>query len=209
MKIFLLKLLLVLSTFNTLSQTNPAQNKKCGLIYDSLDLQKIIPQVDSLNKNFNLKSVAKHYAVKQSKANYIFLPGPHKDALNDIKHNNPFEQFIAKYPKTQLIKDVLVIQEPALSYDKIPLIRFSMVDPLNEQFAPVYYKDLKLLPSDYNNNVIYNEYNFKDGGIYAFYFLEDFSLPELPETYSQMINYKETIFDSSAAVFSHGTKLFF
>ncbi|MEO8770703.1 MAG: hypothetical protein ABI402_11475 [Ferruginibacter sp.] len=204
MKTVLLKLLFLFICFTSIAQKKPALNKNFALIYDSLDLQKIIPQVDSLNSSFYLKKPIKHYAIKQARANYIFLHGFNRKALDDIKHHMPFEQFVIKYPKTAFIKDVLVTQQIEKPDHETPIMRFSMIDPLNDRNSSVYHHNLKTLPTNYRNKTVYYyEDSFLDeySGIYAFHFLEDFSSSEIPEPYSQMMDYKETIFDSSAPVY--------
>jgi hypothetical protein len=229
MKTGLLKLFFLFLCFNSTAQSEVGSGKNIKLIYDSSDLKKIIPEVDQLNADFEKKEHHKHYGIKQARAVYVRLGHINNlNAVHDLEKNMPLEKFIQKYPGAKVKRNVLVTQELNTDFTGNTINRFSYVDVLHdvnfESFdvydkndLPTNYQadsnynyfikdyDVKIFPKNYKNKVVYYfhggynnpEYNF----IEAFYFLEDITTPEIPEPYSHMIDYTETIFDSSVKVY--------
>ncbi|HOY07853.1 MAG TPA: hypothetical protein PLO67_20725 [Saprospiraceae bacterium] len=202
-------LLLALSIHSLcFAQNNEFEQSPNGLIYSDATVNRLKFIVDSLNLKFKVcelnKTYLSHY---QAKAHYVQLDtGDIKAARADLESNMPFEDFIKKYNRAEVEKDLLVIRYyvPKNDAGKDNLSFYSM--EINDKYEHRInvFENLNKYKQGLKASWIF-EYHEKSiygsEGIEAFFFPEGFIQVALPETCARMIQYADCMIDTSAQIF--------
>lgn len=188
-------------------QVNEFGKSNNELIYSDSSLNQLKFIVDSLNIKFKTCKPNKTYLSKfQSKAHFISLKnGNIIDVVKDIEANISFNEFIKKYSKSQVEKELLVVKFKYKNYQEQDVIEFSSIefdDKYNHEFN--FEKDLKKYDEPLKGKWIYRYYDktkHSNASISAFYFIEEFSQRAIPNNFARMIQYADFMVDTSTKIF--------
>jgi len=137
-----------------------------GLIYSDTTVKQLKFIVDSLNLKFKVCELNKTYLSKfQAKAHFISLEsGKIKDAKKDIEANISFDDFLKKYSKSEVEKELLVVKFKYKNYEEKDVIEFSSIR-LNNKYE-----------HEFNFEKTLNSYDepLKGKWIYTFIFRLDY-----------------------------------
>ncbi len=201
-------LTVILLTFATVcfSQSTEFGTSENQLIYPDTTIKQLKFIVDSLNLKFRVCDLNKTYLSKfQAKANYIYLSkGKCKRAKQDIEANISYENFIKKYKRAKIEKDLMVVKNKYRSYYGGETVDFNSLE-LNEKYGhefsydadPKFDKPMKgTWIFSYSEKTDWSEESLS-----AFYFTEEFSQQALPVKYAKMIQYTDCMVDTNTQVF--------
>ncbi|RTQ48921.1 hypothetical protein EJV47_15115 [Hymenobacter gummosus] len=180
-----------------------------GLIYPPATIRQLRRIVDSLNYRFTTCDLTRRYrAQSQARAHYVQLAkGNIRQARKELASGISYEEFLRKYPRATTEKELLVTRHfsPAEGEEKAQL-EFSSV-PLN--YHDGHYINLKENIAAYSGSlrqrwvIDYQEKTeYSDESIEAFYFVEEFRQPVLPEAYARLVQYTDCMVDTTAQVFT-------
>ncbi|MCW5910029.1 MAG: hypothetical protein KIT62_03085 [Cyclobacteriaceae bacterium] len=182
-----------------------------GLIYNEQTMSKLSHIVDSLNLkyktcNFNTvfysKSQAIGHIVKVEKDNII-------EAMKDMENQISIDDFLKKYPKTTIERNVLITKNKYEDYKKQNIVEFKHFDLKSDYGFSIRSEDISLYERDFTNKWLF-EYikksRYSDESLSAFYFPENFSAAPIPQKYSQMIGYSDCLIDTTTAKFKDNLK---
>lgn len=200
----ILFLVLVFSTM-AFCQKNEFKIYSNGLIYSEQTMNKLSHIVDSLNLQFRVCDPNKNfYAKQQTVAHVVQLnKGNIKAAKEDMEHQLPIDQFLAKYPDASVKKKVLVVKSKYDDDNDENVTEFRQVDLLGDgdglsiqkRSGLLYGKDLQ------NKWLIHydEESGYSGESLSAFYFPDKFTSTLLPRKYALMIGYSDCLVDTIAA----------
>lgn len=175
-----------------------------GLIYNSNTMNKLSKIVDSLNLKFKLCDLDKtYYTINQTVGHRIELEeGNILEAKNDLESKISFDDFIKKYPKAIVEKEVLIIKYKYKNYSNKEVVEFSDVSFEEYGGIEIIKNDSNLYNSNFENNWVFR-YNSKTEyskeSIDAFYFPSDFSSKPIIDKYSKMISYADCLIDTTSS----------
>ncbi|HZL09521.1 MAG TPA: hypothetical protein VFC65_05955 [Prolixibacteraceae bacterium] len=175
-----------------------------GLIYSDTIINQLRYIVDSLNVKFKVSDSNKTYLSRsQAKGHFLSLKtGKIKEAIKDIESNISFDAFERKYRKSEIKKELLVVQARYYSTDKTAVVRFTGMDLINKMEERIYFTDnLSVYDAPLKGKWIYNyseQDEYDPECLDAFYLLEEFSQRALPEYYARMIRYSDCLIDTLA-----------
>lgn len=211
-------LLVLLFGTTSFSQVNEFGKSNNGLIYSDTSLKQLKFIVDSLNLKFKVWKQPKTYLSKfQAKAHFVSLDiGNIKEAKKDIEANMSFNEFIKKYSKSEVEKELLVIKFKYKNYQEKDVIKFSSIE-LNNKYNHEFNfeKDLKRYDEQLKGKWIYSYHDktkYDNASISAFYFIEEFSQRSIPNNYARMIQYADYMVDTSTQIFyekAHRSRVLF
>ena len=177
-----------------------------GLIYSEPTMKKLGHIVDSLNLKFkscDLKndfistSQTIGYLVKLEKRNV-------KRAKRDMKNQISIEDFIKKYPKAKIKRDVLILKNKYLNRENKEIVSIEYVDFQNYNAFYIESDEKNFVNKDLQNKWLF-EYNKKDEYfeeyIEAFYFPNKFKSTAIPNKYAQKIGYTDCLISPEAAIY--------
>lgn len=203
MRIFTFFLLGLLVTTTAYTQYREFTIHSNGLIYSDHTMNQLSSIVDSLNLQFkNCDFSTVFNAPCQALGHYIEL----KDvdliqARKDMDNLMSFDDFLDKYPETEVVKDVLVFRTFGKNYRGEDILIFE--DFGEKRSSRLYFatEEVERYQENLNNTWLY-EYIGRDiespATLYAFYFLEDFQSNSLQPKYSEMIGYADCLIDVSS-----------
>jgi hypothetical protein len=175
-----------------------------GLIYNSNTMNKLSKIVDSLNLKFKLCDLDKtYYTISQTVGHRIELEeGNILEAKNDIESKISFDDFMKKYPKAIVEKEVLIIKYKYKNYSNKEVVEFSEVSFEEYSGIEITKNDSNLYNSNFEKNWVFR-YNSKTDyskeSIDAFYFTSDFSSKPIIDKYSKMISYADCLIDTTSS----------
>ena len=205
-------ILFFLFGFECFSQDTEFGKSDNGLIYTDSTVKQLKFIVDSLNLKFRVCELNRTYLSKlQAKAHFISLEsGKVKDAKKDIEANILFDDFIKKYSKTEIERELLVVKFKYKNYQEKDVIEFSSVG-LSNKYEHEFNFEENL--NNYNKPLkgkwvykYYNKTDYSKESIDAFYFIEEFSQQPMPEIYSRMVQYSDCMVDTSTQIFYDNAK---
>jgi hypothetical protein len=201
-------LFLLVFGFTSYSQETEFGKTNNGLIYSDNTIKQLKFIVDSLNLKFKTCNLTtSYYSKSQTKANYILLEkGNIKEAKNDLDSNISYDNFINKYKKSEIEKELLVIKSKGKNYNEKDIIEFSSIE-LNRQYGHElnFENNLEIYDIPLKGKWVYNyveKTEYSKEYIEAFYFIENFSQKAIPENYSRMIQYTDCMIDTTTQVFT-------
>jgi hypothetical protein len=200
------------------AQTSEFQKFDDGLIYDNGTIIKLKKTVDSLNLKFKSCELKTNYvSLFQTKANYIDLEGDEAvEAKKDVENNISYENFMQKYPKAKVIKEMLTTEQRYIDYFKRPKITYQSESFDSEGYQIYFTIDdtAKTHKSPLKNTWLFEFYRkseYSKSRLRGYYFLEDFTQKMIPEPYSKLIQYSDCLIDTTLIYFpnarSHDKKL--
>lgn len=180
-----------------------------GLMYSDTTMRQLKYIVDSLNLKFKTCELNKDYYTKyQAKGHYIYLAkGNNQEAQKDIRNNIPLNEFIKKYPRCKVDRDLLVIKSRFKNYEEKEMISFSSI-PFGT--APEHSLILDEKPGVFDrkflNTWLVDEDKELDPAteepIRAFFFTTEFERQTLTEYYARMIQYADCLVDTNKQIFT-------
>jgi hypothetical protein len=181
-------------------------------MYSDVTMRQLEKIVDSLNLTFLSCELNKtYYSKPQAKAHYIRLDkGKIKQAKKDIENHISFEDFIKKYKRSSVEKDLLVVKYKGKNYNKEDKIEFSSIG-----FNGDYGHDI-----EFSGKIeVYDKLNqgswimnYYEGGKYmneeltAFYFITNFNKKNISEPYAKMIQYSDCMVDTNTQIYREDAK---
>lgn len=180
-----------------------------GLIYSPTTIRQLRRIVDSLNYRFRTCDLTRRYlALDQARAHYLTLDkGDIRQARQDLARGISYEDFVRKYPRADVKKELLVtrVLQPAeddekatLAFSNIPLNYDDDYDIYLRENIRAYSGPLRQRwVVDYREKTEYS-----DESVRAFYFVEEFRRPALPEAYARLVQYTDCMVDTTTQVFT-------
>lgn len=206
--IFFIGCLLSLSAFSQKQEFKVYSN---GLIYSESAMSKLGLIVDSLNLKYrtcNLNPV--YHSIYQTIGHIIKVDKEDiKKAKQDIKNQISWEDFLIKYPKTQVKRDVLVIRSNYTNYDKEELVEFSEMQLKSGDGFSITSTDLTMQFKDMAKQWLYQykeKSSYSEESLSAFYFPSGFSTTVIPSKYAKMIGYADCLIDTNISKFKKDAK---
>ncbi len=178
-----------------------------GLIYSDTTVKQLKFIVDSLNLKFRVCELNKIYQSKiQGKAHYVILEkGKIKEAKKDMQADMSFDEFVAKYKRAEVEKNLLVIKFKYKNWDENDAVQFSSVELGGKhEHEFTFEKNLEEYDKPLKGKWLF-EYSekdqYSDEYIQAFYFPEELSSQAIPLEYAKMIQYSDCMVDTSTQIF--------
>lgn len=175
-----------------------------GLIYSDTTVEQLHHIVDSLNVKFRTCELHKVYkSKKQGVAHFIELEkGNIKQAHKDLKNDIGYQEFMDKYPKARIEKDVLVTKWEYENYKGEHVIEFSEL-PLDGGYG----RDIELETFKEDERGAFWVFDYWEGSEYseesvrAFYFPEGMNSKPISEEYARLVQYSECMVDTNTQIF--------
>lgn len=209
-KIILIALTIFLST-QLYGQTE-FETYKNGLIYSETTMNKLRHIVDSLNLKYKICEFNKVFNSKLQTIGHIIRLDTNdvKQAKKDMENNISFENFITKYPKAKIDRNVLVVKSKYKNYEEKEVVEFSEVDLRSDYgFEINRYNENNLYSKPLKNSWLFDyvdKSEYSKESINAFYLPEDFKTIPLNLKYSRQIGYSDCLIDTVATKFKDNTK---
>jgi hypothetical protein len=172
-----------------------AQTDNLNFELNSEQLQVFDDFKEELNNNgINESDFLNHTAT----AHYIYIDkGKIKSATKDLKNNIPFDEFILKYPETNIDSNLLVIRQQQLNYKNETVTNFTNL-PAKKKYLHSITTTRKTVTNQFNFNGkwVYNyipKTKFSDEFLMAFYFTSDFGFEPLLNEFPNVIAYSNNI----------------
>ena len=172
---------------------------KLSSIVDSLHLKY---KTCNFNTVFYSKSQAIGLIVKVGKGNI-------KEAKKDIENQISLDEFLKKYPKAIVERNVLIIKSKYKNYEKQDVVEFEEFNLKNDYGFSIISEDVSLFDKDFSNKWLleYREKtSYSEESLSAFYFPTNFSSVSIPQKYSQMIGYSDCLIDTTTTKFKSNLK---
>ncbi|SMC67781.1 hypothetical protein [Moheibacter sediminis] len=203
-------LLLVFNIF-AYSQYSEFKVYDNGLIYSQQAMNKLGSIVDSLNLKFKSCDLDKKFYSQQQTIGYIIKldSGNIKQAKKDIDNKISIEEFIDKYPQASVEKNNLIIKRNIENYEGKKAVEFEHFDLKNNYGFSIEISDLSAYKNDRMNWWLYQYYeqrDYMDESLEAFYFPNKFVSIELPQTYGMMVGYSDCLIDTTTTKFKENAK---
>lgn len=181
-----------------------------GLIYSEASMGKLKHIVDSLNLKFKVCDLSKkYYSNRQTIANHLSLEGKKaREAKADIENNISFEDFVKKYPKTNVLEKLVVIAEQYKDYEGKDVLEFFNLELSERDNFRFYFREKKESEVIHGNWIFsYNEKTkYSEEAIEAYYIVKPFESVVLPQKYSKLIQYSDCLIDTTATIFNENAK---
>jgi hypothetical protein len=195
-------LFLFCCTISAYSQEKEFPTHRNGLIYSERTMGKLSHIVDSLNlkyKTCNFNTT--FYSKSQALAHLIKVDsGSIKAAKKDLDDHISWEDFVAKYPKTKIERNVLMVKENVKSYAGIDEVSINEVVLNGDKGFSFITENLLFYDYDFSNGwlVDYTEKcEYWEESLTAVFFPEDFNSVPIPQKYAQMIGYSDCLIDTT------------
>jgi hypothetical protein len=178
-----------------------------GLIYSDTTMHQLAFIVDSLNLKFKMCELDKTYLSKQQgRAHYISLAeGDLKGAKKDLKNGLSFGEFVKKYPKAEVRKDVLVVRYDYINYHDEKVVEYSSV----VADYTIYPDNAGSLNFPKKGTWIFQrnpKTDYSQERISAFYLVSDMESEPMNERYARMVQYSECMVDTSTQIFKEDAR---
>lgn len=189
-------------TFSAYCQDGEFKVYPNGLIYSEQTMGKLSRIVDSLNLkyktcNFNTafysKSQAIGHIIKVYKDNI-------KEAKKDMENQISLDDFLKKYPKTIVERNVLIIKSKYENYKKLNVVEFEEFDLKSDYGFSITSEDVSIYKKDFTNQWLWDyseKTKYSDESLSAFYFPTNFNSLPIPQKYSKIIGYSDCLIDTT------------
>lgn len=172
-----------------------------GLIYSDKAMGELRHIVDSLNLKFKVCENKDFYSKKQGKATFIKLDGENVGlALEDFEAGISFDDFIKKYPNTEVKGDFVFAVYNYKDYKKRQKVRFDFIT-YDWRDTPYYETLAENFKEQQWYYIHYKKNKYREEGLIACYVPQKFESVPLSEKYSRKIQYSECLVDTTAQVF--------
>lgn len=195
-------IIVLLCTISAYSQNGEFKIYSNGLIYSKQTMGKLSHIVDSLNLKFktcNFNTV--FYSINQTIGHIVKVDISNiEEAKKDMENQISIDDFLEKYPKTTIDRNVLVIKSQYKNYKKQDIVEFEGLDLKDYYNFSIYSEDVSLYQKDVSNKWFFKyseKTTYSDESLTAFYFPKNFSSVPIPQKYSQMIGYSDCLIDTT------------
>lgn len=189
------------------ANSNEFNSNSNGLIYSDSTITKLKHIVDSLNLKFKYCDLKKIYFSKyQAKVNLIKVEGNKAEEIKkDLENQITFNDFLKKYPKLKVEKDVLVVMHKYKNYNEKEKIEFEFIkseSDYNDQIE-INADDFEIKKSIRGKWIFeyYEKDTFSKASLKAIYFVDELAKQIIPEKYSRLIQYSDCLIDTNQTVF--------
>lgn len=197
-------ILLVINATVSYAQNNEFEKYDNGLIYNKSTMSNLEKMVDSLNVKlntpFNYCQLPRNYYTKyQGKGHYFKISNDHfEQTILDLKKNLPFDEFIIKYPKATVSKNLLIVKSTIKNTNNQNRITYKEIsfDNNTEGESISIENSASLFSKKTANRYVY-QYGEDSQYIEGFYFINELESKLLSEEYTRMIQYADCIIGSS------------
>ena len=182
-----------------------------GLIYSEQTMGKLSHIVDSLNLKFKTCNFNTVFFSKSQVIGHIIKvdKGSIKEAKKDIENQISFDDFLKKYPKASVQRNILILKSKYKNYKKQDIVEIEYFDLKSDDEFSMESEDVSLYQKDFSNKWIFEhskKTSYSDESLTAFYFPNNFSSVPVPQKYSQMIGYSDCLIDTTATKFKDNLK---
>ena len=203
--IIVLLAVLILNIKQCYSQNSEFQVYSNGLIYSEKTMAKLSAIADSLNLKFKTCDFDKNFhGFDQTLAYYIYLDSINfKEVVADIDNNISINDFINKYPKSEIDTSALILRSLEKNYEEKAVVQFYHY---NSKSSPEFSidKELNFLQIDMKGKWLYEHYKndeWSNEFLKILYFPNNFESKVLPKEYSLMIGYADCLIDTTTKKF--------
>lgn len=182
-----------------------------GLIYSEQTMSKLSHIVDSLNLKYKICNFNTVFYSKIQTIGHIVKvdKGNIKKAKKDMENQISLDDFLKKYPKATIERNVLIIKSKYKNYKEQNIVEFNHFDLNSDYGFSIESEDVSLYQRDFSNKWLF-EHNkktsYSDESLSAFYFPTNFSSVPIPQKYSQMIGYSDCLIDTTTTKFKDNLK---
>ena len=182
-----------------------------GLIYSEQTMGKLSHIVDSLNLKFKTCNFNTIFFSKSQVIGHIIKvdKGSIKEAKKDMENQISFDDFLKKYPKASVQRNILILKSKYKNYKKQDIVEIEHFDLKSDDEFSMESEDVSLYQKDFSNKWIFEhskKTSYSDESLTAFYFPNNFSSVPIPQKYSQMIGYSDCLIDTTATKFKDNLK---
>lgn len=182
-----------------------------GLIYSEQTMGKLSHIVDSLNLKFKTCNFNTVFFSKSQVIGHIIKvdKGSIKEAKKDMENQISFDDFLKKYPKASVQRNILILKSKYKNYKKQDIVEIEHFDLKSDDEFSMESEDVSLYQKDFSNKWIFEhskKTSYSDESLTAFYFPNNFSSVPIPQKYSQMIGYSDCLIDTTATKFKDNLK---
>lgn len=203
----IIQLFIFLLATSLFSQNKEFEIHKNGLIYDIPTIKKLSYIVDSLNLKYKTcAEFPEFYSVPQGQGHFISLSSTYSElAIKAIKENISFDEFVVKFPYSEVKKDLLVSKDKYTAYDGQKVLSVREM-PIGKRYgASIEYQNADLPHSNkWNGPWIYKLDS--EGDIDIFYIPDGLQKEKLSYQYSHMIGYADCLIDTSSVKIKEDAK---
>ena len=190
-------------TYNKFSEFETYPN---GLIYSETTMNKLGHIVDSLNLKFKRCNLSNDFESEFQTIGCIVLLEKRKvkQAKRDMENQMPIEDFIKKYPKAKIKRDVLILKSYYLNRDEKEVVSIEHIDLYNYKSFSIDSNEKYFNDKDLQNKWLFRyskKDKYSDEWIKAFYFPNQFTTKKLPQKYAQKMGYSNCLIDPDAAIY--------
>jgi len=185
---------------------------KNGLIYSEKTMSKLEHIVDSLNLKYKTCDFNRVFKSKMQTVGHIIRLDTNdvKQAKTDIENNISLEDFLLKYPNSEIQRNVLIIKYKFKNYEEKEVVEFSEID-LNSDYGFKINQDNQndLYEKSLKNSWLFDyteKSEYSKESIDAFFFPEDFKATPLNLKYCRQIGYSDCLIDTIATKFKDNVK---
>ncbi|MGZ3866440.1 MAG: hypothetical protein ACXVC6_10725 [Bacteroidia bacterium] len=170
----------------------PASGRETKLNADTLNA-KIKTTVNAISKN----------ALSQANANYIQLEnGDAQEAIEDLKANMPYDDFIQKYACRKTEKGLHVTRFTYKNKQRKTVTEFTSTDAIDANVHKMSFTEDDPLATNLDSTWIFKYYEKTDlfnEVLQAFYFTEEFYTVKIPNEYNTMVTQSTQYADTMQA----------
>lgn len=207
-KIIISYLIVIFSTIVVaFCQDSESDSTDNGLLYSTASLNKLKAIVDSLNQEFSTDDLNKRFYSKQQAVGHFIQLSKYniKEAKKDIENNISYNDFLDKYPNTQIDDSLLIVKFIFKTFDSVDIVLFRSVQLGQDREHEFLYEDsTSLYTQNVSQSWIYDyseETNYSDEKISAFYFIDNFISVPIPSKYSKFIQYSDFLIDTNSQIY--------
>ncbi|MFN8339355.1 MAG: hypothetical protein U0T36_10075 [Saprospiraceae bacterium] len=177
-----------------------------GLIYSEKTMGKLSYIVDSLNlkfKNCHFNTV--FHAQSQTIGHIIKIDNMSiKKAKKDMENQLPLDDFLKKYPKASIDRNVLILRSKYKNYENKDIVEFEYFDLKGDDSWSITSENIAYCQKDFTNQWLWlhrpkTEYSAEY--LSAFYFPSNFNAQPISQKYAQMIGYADCLIDTTTSKF--------
>ena len=172
-----------------------------GLMYNEQTMTQLQDIVDSLELKFRSCDLDRRYLSKlQAKGHYFKLEEcTVSEVENDFENGISFEDFLKKYPRTKIDRDLLIVKFKYDYYNGEEVVEFTkMLMDGDHGYGITIYDNPKIYEKQVKNKWVFKSY---DDSVLGFFFTSEFENQALPEKYARMVQYADCMIDTTANKF--------
>src|SRR5215211_5537198 len=183
-----------------------------GLIYSEHTMSRLSHIADSLNLKYRTCNFSQVFYSKPQTIGHIVKldAGNIKAAKKDMENQIPLDEFLAKYPKATIERDVLIIKHKYKTYTDQDIVEFEHFELKTDYGFSIESENVSLYEKDLSNRWLFQydkKTKYSDESLSAFYFPQNFHSAPIPQKYSFMIGYSDCLVDTTTTKFKDDIKV--